>query len=208
MKYIIPNWKSLRVIGENKAVKLTMLTPIFGYLILFSDKFQSLVAQASQSVGISSGGASDITLINSYFLYFGLLSIAIASAMYAILAPTLVKEFYSNRDYVQENIDHITPSRVFGLSSFVLKEFSDMEQPHDIHVKISEFEKTLVDGNHLNNAQNIKLRELAIDLHNHFWNCTAYSHWFLRGCVFVFYLIGFLLLMVPSLKLFFSVVFR
>ncbi len=204
MKYLIPSWKALRVLGESSTVKLTMLTPIVGYMIIFSEKFQQWFTIASSTLGIDSAQAAATTISNSYLLYFGLIAIALASGLYSLLAPSLAKEYRSNREYVQENIEHITPSRLFGLSSFVEKEYSDKKERHEVFVKISLFESS---SKSTGKSDVSTLRTLAIDLHNHFWNCTVYSRKMCRALITLLYILGFILLMIPTAKLFWNVIF-
>ncbi|WP_101960817.1 hypothetical protein [Vibrio harveyi] len=203
MKYKIPSWKALRVLSESNTVKLTILTPIFGYMILFSENFQQWFTLASSAIGVDSTQAAATTVANSYFLYFGLIAIAFASGLYSLTAPSLAKEFLSNREYVQENIEHITPSRLFGLASFVEKEFGDKNERHEVFVKISEFESSTKSTGNINESM---IRTLAIDLHNHFWNCTVYSRKKCRALITLLYLSGFILLMVPTGKLFWRII--
>lgn len=204
MKYLIPSWKALRVLGESNTVKLTILTPIIGYMIIFSEKFQEWFTLASSVLEVDSTRAAEATISNSYFLYFGLIAIALASGLYSLSAPSLAKEYRSNREYVQENIEHITLSRLLGLSSFVEKEYCDKKERHEIFVKISQFESS---SKSIENIDELTLKTLAIDLHNHFWNCTVYSRDVLRTVISLLYISGFILLMVPTAKLFWNVIF-
>ena len=52
MKYKIPNWSSLTLLGQSKLVKMTMLIPIFGYLILFNESVVSFVLTSFDLVGL------------------------------------------------------------------------------------------------------------------------------------------------------------
>lgn len=203
MKYLIPSWKALRVLGESNTVKLTILTPIIGYMIIFSEKFQEWFTLTSSVFGVNSTQVAEATISNSYFLYFGLIAIALASGLYSLSAPSLAKEYRSNREYVQENIEHITLSRLLGLSSFVEKEYGDKKKRHEVFINISQFESS---SKSTENIDASKLRTLAIDLHNHFWNCTVYSRCVLRALTTGLYILGFILLMVPTAKLFWNVI--
>ncbi|NAX43109.1 MULTISPECIES: hypothetical protein [unclassified Vibrio] len=204
MKYLIPSWKALRVLGESNTVKLTILTPIMGYMIIFSEKFQEWFTLASSVLGVDSTQAAEATISNSYFLYFGLISIALASGLYSLSAPSLAKEYHSNREYLQENIEHITPSRLLGLSSFVEKQYGGTKERHDVFVNISQFESSSKSTESIDEST---LRTLTIDLHNHFWNCTVYSRDMLRALISLLYISGFILLMIPTVKLLWNVVF-
>ncbi|EIZ1353096.1 hypothetical protein V4T56_002895 [Vibrio vulnificus] len=173
-------------------------------MIIFSEKFQQWFTIASSALGIDSAQAAATTISNSYLLYFGLIAIALASGLYSLLAPSLAKEYRSNREYVQENIEHITPSRLFRLSSFVEKEYGDEKKRHEVFVQISLFESS---SKSTWNSDESRLRTLAIDLHNHFWNCTVYSREKCRAVIALLYISGFILLMIPTAKLFWNVIF-
>ena len=204
MKYLIPSWKALRVLGESNTVKLTILTPIIGYMIIFSEKFQEWFTLTTSVLGVNPTQAAEATISNSYFLYFGLIAIALASGLYSLSAPLLAKEYRSNREYVQENIEHITLSRLLGLSSFVENEYGDKNERHEVFIKISQFEAS---SKSTGNIDESVLRTLAIDLHNHFWNCTVYSLFLLRILITLLYILGFILLMIPTAKLFWNITF-
>ncbi|MCE7577730.1 hypothetical protein LZS94_09495 [Aliivibrio fischeri] len=194
MKFTIPSWAALRSLGESKAVKLTCLTPLFGYGILLSDYFVSLLEQASSLLGTHD--SHETALSNAYFMYFGLLFLAFGNGLYAIFAPNLIKEYKSIRHYLNDNIDYVTNSKIAGLSKHVKEKFTKKdEQPHTIFSRIDSF---LSEENE--NSEK-KLRTISIDLYSHFWNQTNYSLCLIRALTSGLFTIGFIFLIVPSIRL-------
>tara|TARA_R110001583_G_C5649005_1_gene408529 strand:- start:110 stop:721 length:612 start_codon:yes stop_codon:yes gene_type:complete len=203
MKYKIPSWSSLRTLGESKVIKLTFLTPVFGYVIIFSDYFIQLLTQVNTYLSLSQ--AKEVAISNAYFMYFGLLLLGIASGIYALFSPNLCNEYKSIRSYLNENIDNVTLSKLVGLADHVNEKYTlKGEAKHTVLVSVSEFEQGMNGDIPLDVKE---IRTLSIDLFSHFWNQTTYSRTVFRTFVSIFYVIGFGLLLMPTIKLLCNIVF-
>ncbi|OEE04133.1 hypothetical protein [Vibrio cyclitrophicus] len=197
-KYTKPCWKGLRELGESKVLKLTILTPFLGYLIVFSQQFQSLMSETLTVAGITPEPA--VVSFNLYAMYIGLLGLGLASVLYTIFAPSLVKEYLSNRQYVDQNIDQITISKLVGLASHVRSEYVKGDEP-DVLKGISSFEATYPGDSSLDDSGRKELRNHGINLFNHFWNETVHRQPELRKSIKWIYITSFSLLSLPSLLL-------
>jgi hypothetical protein len=203
MKYKIPSWSALRALGDSKVIKLTCLTPFLGYVIVLSDYFMTLLTQVNSYLSLSK--PEEAAISNAYFMYFGLLSLGVASGIYALFAPNLTKEYQSIRCYLNENIDYVTLSKLVGLACHVKKEFTQKDkEEHTIFGRINSFEQVT---NENSSSFTKELRTLSVDLFSHFWNQTAYSKKIIRVLITMFYAIGFILLLVPTMKLLWNVIF-
>jgi membrane protein implicated in regulation of membrane protease activity len=90
------SWSLLRSVGNSRAVKLTVLIPLVGYLILLND---NIVAHLSLSKDVF-GDAAGATLTRLLAIYVGLVLLAIASVVFAVWCPREVKRYGSPEEYV------------------------------------------------------------------------------------------------------------
>lgn len=194
VKYKIPNWNNLKSLGNSKAIKMTMFIPVLGYLILFNEHIISLISSAFEITKLS--GENSISRNNYYFLYFGLTIVGTATFLFQLFCPSFIKEYQSIRDYTEKNIDYMTPNRLASLCKLLEKK--DI-QPHKLVIKAKQvLEK--------NPSVDEKLfRVSSIDILEHFWNKHSWSLTWPRFIIISMYMIGFLLLAIPSIKMFIKV---
>lgn len=201
MKYIIPNWSSLTKLGESKLVKMTMFIPIFGYLILFNE---NVIHFFSPTLEISNLNSSLVENVDGktklYYIYFGLTFLGLATFLYQVTCPNLIKQYSSVRGYIKENVEFMTQNRVLSLSKHITERY----EPHLITNKaISFIDNKNFDISSQTDSDN--LRHFAIDILQHFWNLNTWSNCLLRSMVLILFLIGFLCLLIPSVEMFFKI---
>ncbi|MCH2087156.1 MAG: hypothetical protein MK175_08225 [Pseudoalteromonas sp.] len=195
MKYLIPNWPSLRLLGQSPAVKLTMAIPFIGYILILNEHVVSFLVSVFEITNVSGQGV--INLSNLYLIYFGLTTLGIATLIFQILCPPLIKEHLSIRVYVEKSIDFMTEHRLKSLCNYI--------NPTETvqHEVIAKARKVLAE------KPNIKAKEFrdsSIDVLEYFWNSSAWNKSFSRFCVVLLYFLGFLLLTIPSIKMFVKVI--
>ena len=98
-----PLWTSLRELGNSNAVKLTILMPIIGYLILLNEQALHYLELSHRIFGIEAQEGNTLAAPVSWrllFLYFGLCLVAIASALHQLFCPTITKRYASASDFV------------------------------------------------------------------------------------------------------------
>ena len=200
MKYKIPNSSSLTLLGQSKLVKMTMLIPIFGYLILFNESVVSFVLTSFDLVGLGFTEVQEKTKL--YYIYFGLTSLGLASFVYQISCPQLMKEYSSVRQYLRENIDYMTLHRVESICNHVVTRNGST---HQVTSNIQDIIRRINDEQLSSPEKDDLLRNSSIDLLQHFWNFSTWSSFLLRGLVSVLFIIGFLCLIIPSFKMFVAV---
>jgi hypothetical protein len=93
-------WSSLARLGESSMVRLTILVPFIGYMIIFNEYVQKFI---SLSIRWTKNGSAhlDVSTPSLYFLYFGLLLLGIASFFYALFAPSQIKNHPMVADYIK-----------------------------------------------------------------------------------------------------------
>ena len=107
---LILRWESLARTGSSKLVSLTVLVPVFGYLIIFNQQVVSLFDLSPYY--IPSINENWAWLIDGkdrlYCFYFGLFSIGLGSILYQLFCPPIVKEFKSSFEYMTKAQDLYT----------------------------------------------------------------------------------------------------
>ena len=178
------------MLGQSNAVKLTMIIPFVGYIILFNGHVVSLINSVFMMENVTN---EEVTYIsNLYFIYFGLTALGIATLIFQLLCPPLIKEYTSVRTYVESNIDFITEHRLVSLCN---------------HIDNINTEKhAVVEKARLSIAQEPTLRkeglrDVSIDVLQHFWNLSAWNRGGLRFFIVLLYIVGFILLTIPSIKM-------
>jgi len=91
------HWTTLRPVGNSVIVKLTILVPVIGYLIIFNDKLVGYTDLVHEISGLDE--TSGLSVPPRLFqIYFGLCFIAVASAIYSMACPSIVKRYQSAID--------------------------------------------------------------------------------------------------------------
>ncbi|EIV8665315.1 hypothetical protein MA788_003971 [Vibrio parahaemolyticus] len=191
LKYQTPNWPSIKMLGQSNAVKLTMIIPFVGYLILFNGHVVSLINSVFEMASISEEEVNYIS--NLYFIYFGLTALGIATLMFQLLCPPLIKEYTSVRAYVESNIDFMTEHRLKSLCNHI--DNTNNEKHFVIENARKSLDKELA-------STKESLRDASIDVLQHFWNLSSWSKVGTRLCIVLLYVGGFILLTIPSIKMF------
>jgi hypothetical protein len=71
-----PKWSLLRTVGNLTAVRLTILIPLVGYLIIFNANVVKYLDLAKEFVGISSHHFDSGVSAKLLLIYFGLCALA------------------------------------------------------------------------------------------------------------------------------------
>ena len=199
-------WSNLKKIGRSKIVSLTIFMPIFGYMIMFNEHligFFELSSQAfTDSVNAVQGENSKepITIDTKtrlYYFYFGFSFIGVASLIYQMFCPSMIKEYESGGEYIQEQKPLLTENRLINLSENLEKEgvidsakIKSVRASYEIGWQLGEKE-----GKNKRDAAVIDL----LDLH---WESENTSDKAARLLVFLFYMFGFFILAIPSYMMF------
>jgi hypothetical protein len=94
-----PSWDRLRVIGNSRLIKLTIIMPLVGYLIIFNNHVVSAL-QLATSYFSSDIEHSFLGNINGEFLasrlrflYFGFFLTGVGSSLFTLFCPQKVKQY-------------------------------------------------------------------------------------------------------------------
>lgn len=206
MRISAAEWANLARIGQSKVVRLTILVPIFGYLILFNEQVVYLFEVSTQVVkglntvpGIQEVISND-TKMRLYFFYFGFTFVGLSSFVYQMLCPSLIKDYSSEREFIREEVGLVTKKRFYRMASYLEQE--NLASGIDIDGAADEYE----------NATSMKPKQhkeqidaAKIDIMVLFWWSENLSRVAARHAILFFYLVGFCFLAIPSLNMFYRV---
>ena len=103
-----PTWGNLRVFGNSRPVQMATIFPIVGYFILLSTPVTNLI-DGGIAGPVASGNLIDAAWsFKLYFVYFGLISLGIGSAIYQMRCPREVKKYADNAEFVLIHSDAVT----------------------------------------------------------------------------------------------------
>jgi hypothetical protein len=93
-------WAGLRGLGESALAKATMVMPVVGYLLILNRAFLHWLDPSLPATGTSAAPPLMYTAAwRLVFIYYGLTFTGVATAMYALLCPKMVKKYADAIDY-------------------------------------------------------------------------------------------------------------
>jgi len=116
-----PKWELLRLVGNSYAVKLTVLVPFIGYLLLFNDTLVKFFALQILTEGKTESAPEQINLLNLRLLYFGLLFVGVGSILYLMFCPSVIKSHAGSTDFVRAELEHATYKHIRDLLDYCLE---------------------------------------------------------------------------------------
>jgi hypothetical protein len=192
-------WTLFRTVSNSYAVKLTIFIPLIGYWIIFNDKLLEIITLSKKIIDPNVVPDSNIS-INLLCLYFGLCFIAIASFLYQVLCPRIIKKYGTPIEYIAGDRDHI------GRAEFdeVQRVLEDSSNP----LIVSRYKS--VDIRYLQNEERIlpaEWPEAKSDILTIHFDMLNMQHPIWRKIVAGIYIVGFSVLSIPSLSVFGKVSF-
>lgn len=205
---LILTWESLARTGSSKLVSLTVLVPVFGYLIIFNQQVVSLFDLSPYYIpSIEENWA---WLIDGkdrlYYFYFGLFFVGLGSIFYQIFCPAIVKEFKTGFEYMTRGKDLYTSNNIVLLYKVISR--SKVSHARHIADRISDESRgrRIIDDdtNEPKLPENF-LYHRRVDLIGGFWSHLIFSKPIWRILTQFSYIAGFVILAIPSLDMFIRV---
>lgn len=198
-----PTWYGLRGLGRSPISRLTILIPIFGSFILFSSAVNDLVSLSAEFMGMDPDEAISISRRNSFFLYFGLIIFSLSTLAYNSLCPTIVKEFSTEYDYFEAEMQIITQNRAQGFQDELNKNFQ-ADLTYDFNMATDDAQAARALG--FQNNTTAESREFWLraksqpvaDLLQTHYSLENSSRLGLRRTILGAYLVAFVFIAVPS----------
>lgn len=193
-----PLWTLLRPIGNSWPARLTILIPLVGYFIIFNDALSH--SRLTGLVAEFEGRPENLGLSLSprlFQVYFGLCFVAVASALYSLCCPEVIKRHPSAGEYVATEGNHLGEYGVRETEISLAKTDSDFDGFRQrIRDRISD------QYSPQEAATEIKVASLVAH-----YNTENRSRAPLQLLIACFYLLGFLVLLIPATKVFLKVSF-
>lgn len=182
-------WDSLSRIGQLKVMNLTILIPFIGYMILFNENIVQLLELSKEVHSFTIDNISRL-----FYFYYGLSSLGIGSLIYQLKCPVLIKEYDSQNIYAKEESAFLTKRRISSITREIRRLRSTLHPIAEKVIGIASGEDS---------SQGYKEIEPAkIDLLIIHWREVNRSHKLARFGIFHLYLVGFIILLIPSIEMF------
>jgi hypothetical protein len=189
-----PLWTVLRPIGNSWAARLTILIPLVGYFIIFNDELShshlatlitELEGKTPENLGLSISP-------RLFQVYFGLCFVAVATALYAWACPGVIKRHPSAGEYIANEGHYLGE---YGVREM---EIALAQTNHDF----DDFRQRI--RNRI--SQDYSPQEALTEIKNASlfarYNAENQRYPFLRPVIASFYLVGFIILLIPAIRVF------
>lgn len=181
----IPNWSSLKGIGNSYPAKVAILMPFIGYIIVF----QNDVVRAISSYTFGGVNSEQTSIgINIYIFYFGILVFGLGSFAYAVFCHHVIKK-YDDADAFCRIVTPTTSSEdVINLCNHIMKHEASPDSKKAFTIAAS-----IEDG-----VQKAIPIGYTIFILKSYYNILDERYWFARLVVAICFVSGLGLLAVPS----------
>jgi hypothetical protein len=202
-------WSSIRILGNSRIVKFTILVPIIGYLLLFNEYLLQYFKLSPEifKAKTETSGIGWLTLWRLYVIYFGLCFFAGGSILYNLFCPQIIKRYERFSEFSGGESDYL-PGRDLGRLYFIinnnLKKVSTATST-EINSLLSSLLlglRKLERGRFLKHNFSQEEKNIILKAWYIFENMR---NGVLRFFVFQFFLIGLILLAIPTIQTFFSI---
>lgn len=214
----LTKWDSLRFVGQSKLVGLSILVPVFGYMILFNQnllEYYTLITDVNDPLNrvIDEAQISEAVTARLYFLYYGFTFVGLGSLLYFTNCHRLIKLYRNLPEFIAAEIN-TSPQRAGNIADMLLQEstrwpasrriLDGMNLPNEQLEFISKrYSQELDDQKMI--AKEVALRKQLMTAE---WAIRNDQKPRLRITISALYVIGFLLLAVPSVELFIKITNR
>jgi hypothetical protein len=190
-----PRWHALRALGNSTAAKLTILIPLIGYLVLLNEKVVGYL-QLSESIFGQTATAGSINKLLT--IYIGLVCVALASAIFALCCSLEVKKYASAEEYIAGE-ERLMSDRAQGILEVRLKRGDRIART--TLQAYQEYNSTRPTPDSLEELRRRGERFFRIEM-NLFYEMQDRSQPIARWLTAVFYVIGLIALLFPSVSVF------
>ena len=201
----IPRWSTLRPVGNSLLVRLTVIIPLVGYLIIFNEKLVEYIKLVREVAGISLNTTDLPVHPRLLQIYFGLCLIAAASALYSFRCPPTIKRNGTSAEFVGSDGSH--------LGDYLLKQIERQvasSQFGDTYRSEKRRFETSVGGARVPVPGTPEFSRIEYQVNNmllhmfYAYENSKYPFW--RAAASMFFALGFVALLLPSIKIFWNVI--
>ncbi len=189
--------------------------PFVGYLILFNNEIINYFELSKSALGFDPSITESISFSRLYQLYFGLMIVGIASTLFSIFCPPIVKANNDEYSYYEKELFSMTTKRIAQISDS-LAELVTEDKKSELKSLTDSYNSAFRDANQLKYSGNVtesevqsvaeKYKKEAIaDILKLEWSFRIESMPKLRTAIVMLYGAGFFILLYPSANVFFRV---
>lgn len=191
-------WTNLREVGNLWAVKLTVLIPVIGYLVLFNSNIVEYLRLSSEVTSAPFQLDTNEIGFRLLCIYFGLCAIAAASILYTIFCPEEIKLHRNAPAYIDAEKEN-TGSAMLSVMESVLRDNdpSSLEWISMIDPLMRPMDSPL-------DRKIDALRKNSTDLMDLYYDYMNESRPRIRITIASIFLLGFGLLAIPSVEVFYK----
>ncbi len=201
-----PKWSLLRTVGNLTAVRLTVLIPLVGYLIIFNENVVKYLDLAKEFAGISNQHFASGISPKLLLIYFGLCALAAGSAIFSIWCPAEVKHYGTSAAYVGGDGHNIGDFAFEPIETRLRNSANYTKEYQRIR---DRYEPKLLSIDYTIEQKREDMVEAKVQINNGILHLYfAYldnSHPIPRLLTAIFFAIGFIALAVPSAQVFLKV---
>lgn len=223
MLKLIPRWNGLSLIGKSKIIKLTMLAPFIGYLILFNNELANYFVLSTELIGVSSDAITTDkeNISRLYYLYYGLITLGVSSILFSFCCPSVIKDHENEFNYINSEVKIFTTNRVALAHLEISKSLpSESEESKLLEKFVNNFNSSTDHANAsfsggmssnfdfqgVVNEKKSNESKAYTDILNLYWDFKNTSGIALRSIILVMYILGFMLVLIPSINVFWKVI--
>lgn len=199
----LPDWRSIRTVGNSRMLKLTILVPFIGYLLIFNNNIVSYL-----EIYKLFDEENSLSMISRLKLtYFGLFFLGVGSAIYSLGCPRVIQQFQSEADYIEHEIKSFSKDKLRYLMSRVSKDVKS-EWHSSWLARISEEHRDVIKGKSGTHTEWLRINRSKINDYLMLWyHMELKRNPSARGLVCALYLVGFGILLFPTLEIFIKIAF-
>jgi len=183
-------WTSIRSLGNSWPARLSILVPFFGNILIFNKLFLDF-AGVGTSCSLPLGPTCLISQTTIYNYYLGLCLIGVASGMYQIFCPPIIKKYIDEDFFVIEHSSLATRPQLTRYLEFITNNKTDRRYKFIL--------STLVNGS-IDTLNKEVIRDI---LREYYFELNQKGNFWLYCCV-LFYAFGSTFLIWPTLTTFFT----
>lgn len=201
-----PYWSDLRSVSNTTAVRAFILIPLLGYWIILNDQIVSRIANLSCHIVACPPLEPKLAPWRLFATYFGLCWIAAGSSIYQLCCPRIIKDYPDATAYGRSFVRDISGIEIDRVEEELRSEPVAAERTAQ-HRTFYERRRSNVSGLGFTKQDE---QQVILD----FWRNLLQEDFDLRNsrcypgrlAVAIFYMIGFIVLMFPTLDVFLRVV--
>ena len=186
-------WAKLRLLGNSHLAQATILVPFLGYFLIFNAHiFDYLKIHTNFCSGTSCAISWRL-----YFIYFGCFFVAVGSAIYSLRCPTVVKIYSGASNFFEAEKTYFSaPQNLKYLFKLIeVEKKAPVLDPFDL--------KKLIANNAAISQQH---GQALADILGEYYVLQNTSKPISRALAFISYMVGVLLLLVPTIGTFIQLV--